>query len=511
MATMQNLSGWWGGQDPRRRTMWVVLGLAFVVASSSLLFYTTRVDFAPLFTGIEAEQAHAIVESLRQQGVNYQLADGGTSILVPREQLHELRIRIAGEGLYNSGLGFELFDEARLGLTDFERRINYQRALQEELRRTISAYPEVDQVRVHLVIPERTVFVQQAEESSASVTLKLRPFRTLTPEQVKGMVYLVALSVPRLTPANVTIVDVGGRILTQGLNFGEGEISPTVARQGELQRGFEREIEGKLLGMLERIYGPGQAVAVVTAALNFDQQSVTRIVYDAAGQVVRSEQIREENFTGPAGQVGGVTGSATNVPVYPVGEGEAGTSTYSNVETTRQFEIGTTETTTVTAPGQVVRLSAAVTVNAELTEEQQVELGGLVRAAIGYNEARGDEILISALNFSLAHVEEARLEMAELARQAQLRQYIEWGMMGAGGLLGFIFLLVLLGRLRKASKFEVARTQAVNLVPLEQALAEAAAAKNIIESDEALNKVKEIAKHQPEEVALLIKAWFNEG
>jgi len=511
VATGQNLLNWWTEQDPRRRTMWVVLGLAIVVAGSSMLFYTTRVDFAPLFTGIEAEQAHSIVESLRQQQVNYQLADGGTSILVPREQLHELRIRIAGEGLYNSGLGFELFDEARLGLTDFERRINYQRALQEELRRTIAAYPEVDQVRVHLVIPERTVFVQQAEESSASVTLKLRPFSTLSQEQVKGMVYLVALSVPRLKPENVTIVDVGGRILTQGLNLGEGQVSPTVARQGELQRGFEREIEVKLLGMLERIYGPGQAVAVVTADLNFDQQSVTQIVFDSAGQVVRSEQVREETFTGPAGQVGGVAGSASNVPTYPTGSGQEGTSTYSNVETTRQFEIGTTETTTVTAPGQVQRLSAAVTVNAELSEAQRTELGNMVRAAIGYDEERGDSILISALNFSLAHVEEARLEMAEFARQEQLRQYIEWGMMGAGGLLGFILLLVVMGRMRKASQFEVAKTQAVNLVPLEQALAEAAAAKTIIESDEALNKVKEIAKQQPEEVALLIKAWFNEG
>lgn len=491
--------------------MWVVLVLALVVAGSSLAFYTTRVDFVPLFTGIEAEQAHSMVESLRQQNVTYQLADGGTSILVPREQVHELRIRMAGEGLYNSGLGFELFDEARLGLTDFERRINYQRALQEELRRTIAAYPEVDQVRVHLVIPERTVFVQQAEESSASVTLKLRPFRSLTQEQVKGMVYLVALSVPRLQPENVTIVDVGGRILTQGLNLGESEVSPTVARQGELQRGFESEIEVKLLGMLERIYGPGQAVAVVTAELNFDQQTVTQIVYDAAGQVVRSEQVSEENFTGPAGQAGGVAGAGSNVPVYPTGEGQAGTSTYSNVETTRQFEIGTTETTVVTAPGQVQRLSAAVTVNAELSEEQRTELGNLVRAAIGYDEARGDTILISALNFSLAHVDEARQEMAEIARQEQMRQYIEWGMMGAGGLLGFILLMVLLGRLKKASQFEVARTQAVNLVPLERALAEAAAAKSMVESDEALNKVKEIAKQQPEEVALLIKAWFNES
>ncbi|MBT9158219.1 MAG: Flagellar M-ring protein [Firmicutes bacterium] len=511
MSIFSRTAGWWVEQDSRRRTMWSLLLVAVLVATGSAAFYTTRVNFVPLFTGLDPAQAHAIVGSLKEQNVVYQLGDGGTSVLVPEARLHELRIMVAGEGLYNTGVGFELFDEARLGLTDFERRINYQRALQEELRRTISAYPAVDQVRVHLVIPERSVFVQQAAAASASITLSLRPFQSLSTEQVKGMVYLVALSVPNLKRENVTIVDVGGRILTAGLNLGENAANPTLARQGELQRGFEREIEARLLGMLERLYGPGQAVVVVTAELNFNQESVTRIVYDAAGQVVRSEQIAEENFTGPAGQAGGVAGAGSNVPLYPTGEATEGTSTYSKVETNRQFEIGTTETTTVTAPGQVTRLSAAVTVNGELNEAQVSELNQLVRAALGYEEARGDSIRIAAMPFSRVHIEQAEQQMTELARQAEMRQYVNWGIMGAGGLLGFILLLVIIGKIRQATRFEVAKTQAVDLVPLKEALAQAAAAKSTTESDAALNRVKEIASKQPEEVALLIKAWFNEG
>jgi len=511
MSFFSRTAGWWLAQDSRRRNMWGILLAGAIVAVASASYYATRVSYVPLFTGLDPNQAHTIVESLGQQNVPYQLGAGGTSILVPEERLHELRIMVAGEGLYNTGIGFELFDEARLGLTDFERRINYQRALQEELRRTIAAYPEVHEVRVHLVLPERSVFAQRESMATASITLRLRPFRSLSTEQVRGMVYLVALSVPNLKTENITIVDVGGSILTQGLNLGEKGMKPTLARQGELKRAFENEIESRLLAMLERLYGPGGAVAIVTAELNFDEQSVTRIVYDATGQVVRSEQVTEENFVGPAGQAGGVAGAGSNVPTYPTGQNSEGTSTYTRTEANRQFEIGTTQTTTVTAPGQVVRLSAAVTVNGELSDAQSSGLAEIVRAAIGYDQARGDSIRIAAMPFNRTHIERAEQEMAEMARQAQTRQYINWGITGAGVLLGLLVLFVLMGRLRKATKFEVAKTEPVNLVPLTEALAEAAAAKNKVESDEVLNRVKEIAKNQPEEVALLIKAWFNEG
>ncbi|MBT9153222.1 MAG: hypothetical protein DDT35_01451 [Firmicutes bacterium] len=134
-----------------------------------------------------------------------------------------------------------------------------------------------------------------------------------------------------------------------------------------------------------------------------------------------------------------------------------------------------------------------------------------MRAALGYEEARGDSIRIAAMPFSRVHIEQAEQQMTELARQAEMRQYVNWGIMGAGGLLGFILLLVIIGKIRQATRFEVAKTQAVDLVPLKEALAQAAAAKSTTESDAALNRVKEIASKQPEEVALLIKAWFNEG
>ncbi|KAF0195877.1 MAG: flagellar M-ring protein FliF [Bacillota bacterium] len=491
--------------------MWSVAVVALLVVIGSASYYSTRVQFVPLFSGLDARQANSIVESLKQEKVAYQLVDEGTAIHVPQGMVHELKIRISGEGLYNSGIGYELFDQVKLGITDFERRLNYQRALEEELRRTISFYPEIEQVRVHLVIPEPSVFLQTADSASASITLKLRPFQTLTAEKVKGMSYLVALSVPKLKPENVSIIDVGGRILTDGLVLGSDDSNPTAAKQTELKRSFEHELELKLVQMLERIYGPGKAVAVVTADMSFDQESVTRIVYDKDGQIVRSEQVREESYSGSTGSGGGVPGTGSNIPTYPVGSADSGNNTYSSTDRSTEYEIDTTQTTVIIAPGKVLRLSTAVSVNATLSEDQKQELDRLVKAALGYSDDRGDSIIVSALNFNMDHVDAARQEMADLLKRDQTRQYINYGIMAAGVLLGFILLLIVIGKISRALKFEVPRTEAVNFVPLQQALAEAAAARTLTESEVALNRVKELAKSQPDEVAMMIKAWFSEG
>ncbi|MBT9175944.1 MAG: Flagellar M-ring protein [Firmicutes bacterium] len=340
--------------------------------------------------------------------------------------------------------------------------------------------------------------------------MRLRPFQTLSAEQVKSIVYLVALGVPNLKPENVAIVDVGGRILTAGLGLNGGS-EPLALRQSERQRAFERTMEGRLVQMLERIHGPGRAVAIVTAQMNFDAETVTRIIYDAEGQVVRSEQVREETFTGPAGAAGGIAGTGSNIPVYPTtpATGE-GASTYQSTDRTVNYEIGRTETTVVIAPGRIERLSAAVSVNAPLTPEETTRLEQLVRAALGLDEARGDSVHISAGPFNEEHLAEAERQLTELAEREQLQTYIRYGVIGAGSLLAFIFLMVLVSRLRK-SRFEVPTAEGVQLVPLKQALAEAAAARSNVEANTALEKVKELAKQQPEEIAQLVKAWFNEG
>ncbi|MBT9175943.1 MAG: Flagellar M-ring protein [Firmicutes bacterium] len=180
MQKSDPIAAWWGAQDSRRRSLYIVSAVALMIVLVSVAYYATRVEYAPLFSGLDAGQASSIVEALRQANVQYRLSDGGTTVLVPSSQLYDVRIRVAGEGLYNSGVGFELFDQVRLGITDFERRLNYQRALQEELQRTITHYPSIEQARVHLVIPEPSVFAQRAAPPVLLLHCasdRFRPFR----------------------------------------------------------------------------------------------------------------------------------------------------------------------------------------------------------------------------------------------------------------------------------------------------------------------------------------------
>lgn len=510
---VQRLSNWWRGQSPKRRNLWVVTATALIIAVASGVFYTTRVQYVTLFSGLEAQQASAIVDALQAERVNYRLADNGRSVMVPKDQVHELKIRIAGEGLYNTGVGFELFDRTNIGLTDFERRLNYQRALEEELRRTIVYFPEIEQARVHVVMPEQSVFVQNTQPATASVTVKTGAFRTLSPEQVKGIVYLVTLSVPNLKPENVAVIDVSGRILSDGLSMA-GDSSPMSARQSEQKRAFEQELEKKVTAMLERVYGPGKAVVLVSAEMNFDQETVTRIIYDQDGQVVRSEQIREESYNGTSAQNGGIPGTGSNIPTYPVqANGGTDSSSYSTTDRVTNYEINTTQSTVVTAPGGVVSISTAVTVDASLSEEEKTQLNELVQAAVGYNQVRGDSLIVTSFKFNTEHIDRSLADMDEYIKGERMQQYIRYGMMAAGGLLGAIMLFVIISKLASAlgSSGPLGAPQAVDLVPLQQAIREVAQAKETQETESALRKVKEMARNQPEEVAQLLKAWFNEG
>jgi len=195
-------------------------------------------------------------------------------VLVPEDKVYELRLQLAGTGIVPSGgTGFELFDQTRLGMTDFERRLNYQRALQEELRRTIVAMEEVEQARVHLVIPESSVFIDNAPEASASVVIKLHPMASLGPNQVRGIVMLLTNSVENLRPENVNVIDMEGNVLSDQIGSNDNSsLAQNRVRQQGLQREFEKNLEDRVQRMLERIFGPGKVVTMISADLNFDER-----------------------------------------------------------------------------------------------------------------------------------------------------------------------------------------------------------------------------------------------
>src|SRR2546426_7508601 len=272
------LAAFFLAQPPARRVAIGAVGLVSMAAVLGLAWWAQRPLYRPLFTNLSERDASAIVEALKAEKVTFQLEDGGRAVLVPAERQYELRLALASRGLpEGGGVGFEIFDKQTLGQTDFLQRLNYQRALQGELGRTIGQLGGVEAARVHLALPERSLFVAEDRRPSASVVVKLVPGRTLGRSQVDGIVHLVAASVEGLDADGVTVVDESGRMLTADRHGDPAGASSTAL---ELQGSVERQIAERVESMLGAVVGRDKAIARVAAALDFARVERTEETYD---------------------------------------------------------------------------------------------------------------------------------------------------------------------------------------------------------------------------------------
>lgn len=518
---LEKLAKYWSGLSPARRSALAVVILAGLLAAGVFIYWLAKPSYAPLFTKLDQRDAAAVVEKLKEMKIPYRLADEGSTILVPKDKVYETRLTLAGAGVLKSqGLGFELFDQNKLGMTDFERHVNYQRALQEELRRTILSLDEVEDARVHLVLPQPSVFVQERQPPSASVVLKLKPFAQLEPAQVQGIMQLVAASVEGLKPENVHIIDTQGRVLSAGL--AEGAQLPggvEQQKQQELERAVERDLEQRITGLLTSILGPGQAVAMVNVELDFNQQEVTRREWGKQG-ALRSEQVKNEQGTGSV--AGGPTGDANReVPVYT--GVTPGASNYNKSETTRNYELDEIQTRIVYAPGQIKRISTSVAVNGPLDPPREEQIRQIVASAVGYQPARGDQITVLSLAFDDTLRRQAEAEMQAAEEAARRRQRIQLYAALAGAGLGLILLLVfwLIRRRRAVPAVEgwpevgvPAQALPVEGVEPGEAMEEVAVSEEERRREQERRakqeRLREIVRQHPEDVAQLIKAWLSE-
>jgi flagellar M-ring protein FliF len=274
---MDSLTRLFGGLRDRfqalsttQRMLIPALAAALLLAFGFLLFVQGQGDFGVLFNNLTQEDAGEIVNKLKGKKVPYRLENNGTAILVPKSELYEQRLLLASEGLpKGGGVGFEIFDRQDLGATNFVQHLNYQRALQGELARTIAGMPEILEARVHIVTPKESLFIEDQKEPSASVALKLRPGRTLSPAQVDAVVNLVASAVAGLHPTKITVVDLKGRILSkpqdrqgfQGLTTG----------QLTLQRQVEESYEHKVQELFDKILGANKSFVRVSTELDFQK------------------------------------------------------------------------------------------------------------------------------------------------------------------------------------------------------------------------------------------------
>ena len=387
-----NLMKWVGRMTPSQVVMLLGVGVAGVVALVMVLSWFNSVSYSRLYGNLDESEAGEIVSYLNDHKIPYQLNDGGRTIEVPSSDVYQLRISLASEGLPRSGsVGYSIFDNNNLGMTDFLQNLNFRRALEGELTRTIMQLSEVEAARVHIVMPKERLFKKDQQEATASVVLKLRSGGSLTPRQIKGISHLVASSVEGLKPEKITIVDYDGNLLSGGQPA--DELAGLSSSQLEVRKQVEQYLQSKAQSMLDNVLGTNKSVIRVTADLNFQQVERTSENYDPNTPSIRSEELTKSSTT--ANDKSGDTDESK--------KDDANQTTITN------YELNKTVEHIINAVGTVNRLSVAVMVDGVYepagkgtedaapvyhprSQEELDRLAAIVRNAVGFDTTRDDQI-----------------------------------------------------------------------------------------------------------------------
>lgn len=389
------------------RKILLILSLVLLLTTIIILFvWSNKPSYVTLFSNLSEKDAGIVLQKLQEKNIPYQVSEHGNAILVPANIAREIRLELAKEGLpASSVVGYELFDKNNLGMTDFVQKLNYRRALEGELARTIEQIDGVEKARVHIVIPEKSLFLEDQKPTTASVTLKLNQGKALTENYIQAIVHLVSSSVEGLSPENVTVVDTRGRILSN-LNQSSDVIAMS-SNQLQFTTRVEDYLTKKAQSMLDNILGTGNAIVRVNASLDFSKIEEKMELYDPDNTVVRSEEIDES--TTPSAVITGNGQETTNLP-------SKSTTTITN------YEISRTLRNIINEVGSIKKLTVAVVVNKKPTivekdgkketiwverSPQEIQtITELVKNAVGFNPERKDQITVQNIEFSNEFEEE---------------------------------------------------------------------------------------------------------
>nr|WP_154324819.1 flagellar basal-body MS-ring/collar protein FliF [Pantoea sp. 201603H] len=532
--------------------------IAIVIA---MVLWAKQPDYRVLYNNLTDEDGGAIVTQLSQMNVPYRFKENGGALMVPAEQVHELRLRLAQQGLPKGGaVGFELLDKEKFGISQFSEQINYQRALEGELARTIETFGPVKNARVHLAMPKPTLFVREQKSPSASVTLNLQPGRTLDEGQINAVVHMVSSSVAGLPPGNVTVVDQTGRLLTHADAAGRDLNDAQLKYTSEVENRYQQRIEA-ILGPL---VGPGNVHAQVTAQIDFDASEQTDEQYkpnaDPNNAAVRSRQssLSEQSGGQYAGGVPGAlsnqpapansapiqtpntnnnaaanntnTANATNAATAASAANERAAPTNMRKDDTTNYEVDRTIRHTKMNVGNVKRLSVAVVVNYRLDEQgknvalndnQIKQIEDLTREAMGYSTGRGDSVNVVNSPFTPAAVSGGELPFWQ--QQSFFEQVLV-----AGRWLLVLLVAFILWR-------KVIRPQLIRKQMQDNAAAEALATRNMqhqeqdaytvnlskdeldqqhksqqrLSAEVLSQRIRAMSENDPRVVALVIRQWMS--
>jgi len=530
------------------RTPMILAIAVFVAVIAALVLWSRAPTYKVLYSNLSDRDGGAIVTALQAANVPYKLSNGGSAILVPSDDVNEMRLHLAAQGLPKSGsVGFELMDNEKFGISQFAEQVNYQRALEGTLEQTIESISSIKTARVNLAIPKPSVFVREREAPTASVLVNLYPGRMLDDGQVASITHMVAAAVPDLTAHNVTVVDQDGNLLTQ--NASSAGLDAT---QLKYVNQIQRDTQARIDAILAPLFGAGNARAQVSADVDFSKLEQTSEAYGPNGSptqtAIRSQQ-QQIDLDMQQGGASGVPGALSNTPPQPASapvnapagaNGQPGSTPVSDHrDTTTNYELDKTVRHYQQAPGDIKRLSVAVVVNYQpkldakghatmqpLDAQKLAQVEQLVKDAMGYDAKRGDSVNVVNAAFQTAVDPNANLpwwrqpEMIALAEEAA-----KW--LGIGLVALVLYLKMVKPAVRRAFPPPEPKDPALpNLVdePLlldglpqdpeetdeEREAAIAAREYEKHKYERFLEYARSIARQDPKIVATVVKAWVND-
>jgi flagellar M-ring protein FliF len=436
-----------------------VLGVSVVVFITVVVLsmMVTGNTFVPLFTNVATEQLPQVAEQLQKRGIPFKISDDGHTILIAKELLHSTQMAIMTEmgGSKVGRVGLEIFDKQDFGTTSYAQKINYQRALQGELMRSINTLTAVKESKVILAIPPKKTFLEEGGQVTASVVVDLHPGKILSPDQVRGITNLVAAAVENLDPDKVTVVDSRGKVLSR-------QYSGDVGASGELmdmKRKQEEQLEDRIESIVSKVVGAGKVIARVDASLNPRSTTMVEEEINPDNTAVKSSQTEDEMLDGARTNPQGIPGARSNIPGAEDNNGQTGFK--QNVRKELKVinnEVPKTVRNTKEAAGGIERLSVAVLVDGNVkmvtdkdgntteqwtprTAEEMKKLEQVVRNAIGFNAQRGDSVSIENIAFQKEDFSEAEQLLTSLERKKLLHSLFKWVVLGFSLFLFFFVVM----------------------------------------------------------------------
>jgi len=536
---LQSLAGFLKGLGASRLMAMVAVTAALIGFFGFVIMRVTTPQMTTLFTDLSTEDSSGIIKDLERQAIPFELRNDGAVIMVPKDKVTRLRIKLAEGGLpKGGGVGYEIFDKSdALGTTSFVQNINHLRALEGELARTIRAIDRVQAARVHLVLPERPLFSRETPEPSASIVVRVRG--ALEPQQIRAIRHLVASAVNGLKPQRVSIVDEAGQLLADGAT---GDADNAIG--DERRAGFEKRMRNQIEAIVSSVVGTGRARVQLSADFDYNKITQTSDRFDPEGRVLRSTQTREES-TATAENTGQVTVNNELPGNQRQDNPSAARDVSKKSEETNNYEISRTTKTEVTEVGRVNRISVAVLVDGsyvknekgemvyqERGKEQLDRIATLVRSAIGFDQKRGDQVEVVNLKFAEAPVAVPVAEPTGLLGMLQFTKddvmyVIELGVMMLLGLV--VLFMVIRPLVRRILASEVIPSLADDdglpaltdgsaagaghsLIPGANATAQmidVAQVQGQVHA-QSVHRVGELAERNPNETATIIRQWLTE-